>query len=123
MAVDNFTKQLDPVGMYIQRKIQEQPWYKKYANTITAVVGFLVTIAAYLGSTPFGVYPAAQSFIVIAGFLATVFGISQTRNGFSNSQIKKINKAAASFVDNTPLIPNEPVNLDAQIKEYNLRRE
>lgn len=106
--------------------IENQSWFRKNANTVTAIVGFLVTATAYLAATPFASHPYVQLAVMLIGFLGTVFGIKKTKNGFSDSQTETINDLVASYIDKTPLVVKElvdEVDLDALVAEFNKRVE
>lgn len=115
---------IDTAGAYIRKKAMGQSWFKKNANTVTAVLGLLATLLTWLASQPFAASENWQQVILIAGFVLTTLGVKKTPNGWSDSQIQKLADAEAHLVDNTPLIPwNESESsLKGQVKAYNKRQ-
>lgn len=115
---------IDTAGAYIRKKAMEQSWFKKNANTVTAVLGLLATLLTWLASQPFAASENWQKVILIAGFVLTILGVKKTPNGWSDSQIQKLADAEAHFIDKTPLIPwdKSESNLKGQIKAYNKRQ-
>lgn len=107
MATSPVDEFVDVTGVALNKQIQEQKWYQERANTITSAIGFLVTIASYAITQPIGASPVVQTAVLIVGFLATVFGVSQTKNGVSKSQVEKINHERAKVIGDTPLIVSE----------------
>lgn len=119
MAVGNSA---DLTGAIIGRIVQDQPWYKAHANTITTAVGFLLTLVTWLASSPFVDQPWAAPVIFIVGFVATVVGVKNTRNGFSPSQLRKIQDAQGEVIGETPLVVSgaeAESTLSEQIRKYN----
>lgn len=129
MALDAKSAQLDLTGAVIHQYVAEQSWFKKNANTVTTAAGFVATVVAWLASQPFAASPGWQMGILIVGFLATVLGVKTTKNGFSESQLDKINAAQAQFIGETPLVvePEESVEdeqtrLEGLISDFNEAR-
>lgn len=123
MAIDRENMFMDLTGSYLHRKVAEQSWYQENSNTVTTVVGLVLTAIAYLGTTPFSDSVLLQACIFFAGFVGTVFGVKFTPNGFSKSQVAKIQAARASMIGETPLVETSPEDLDARVAEYNNGRE
>lgn len=123
MALDKENLLLDVTGSYINRKFDEQTWYQENANTITTIVGFLATVLAWAAAQPFALDPRWEIGITLAGFVLTVFGVKNTKNGFSKSQVEKINRAQAEYIGTTPLVPDDDPDLDALVEAYNAERE
>ena len=119
------TMVVDGLARYLNDEINKQPWYKRNANTITAIGGFIATLIAALASTPFGADPRFQLAIFVVGFILTIFGVKVTPNGFSRSQQAKIAAAHAAAIDAVPFhpvteAPKEPekVSLEDEIANY-----
>ncbi|MDU3076419.1 MAG: hypothetical protein E7B29_08905 [Mixta calida] len=104
---------VDGLARYLNDEINKQPWYKRNANTITAVGGFIATLIAALATTPFAADPRFQLAVFVVGFILTIFGVKVTPNGFSRSQQSKIAAAHAAAIDSVPLAPEN----DARPKE------
>lgn len=104
MATSPLHEQVDITGAVLAQRVQAQKWYQEKANTVTSGVGFLVTVAAWAATQPFAAEPWVQVGILIVGFLATVFGVSQTKNGLSGSLIQKLDDDRAEVIGSTPLV-------------------
>lgn len=127
----------DIAASYINTRFAEQKWYQENANFITSAAGLVATILAWLVTQPIAEDPKVQMGILVAGFICTTLGVKVTKNGFSKSQIAKVNNAVAQTIDATPLIPvvteqdeEEPdeeedaaAALAAQVAEFNRAQE
>lgn len=118
-------------GAALRSLVEKQTWFQEHSNFVTTVIGFLATIAAWAATQPFATSPWAQSLIVLVGFAATAAGVSVTPNGFTNSQMRKINAAQADIIGSTKLVvpqfaPPEPElsaeALAEQVEEFNRER-
>ncbi|PRQ11706.1 hypothetical protein C1Y63_04675 [Corynebacterium sp. 13CS0277] len=91
---------LDFTGEYIYQQVKTQPWYRAHANTVTTIAGFLVTSVAWLASQEWAQNDTRiQTAVWAVGFLATIVGVRRTPNGWSASQLAKVNEARAGFID------------------------
>lgn len=128
--------QNDVVANYVNTKFAEQPWYRENANFITSVGGLLATILVWLGAQPIAEDPTIQMIILVAGFVLTTLGVKVTKNGFSKSQVAKVNAQVADHIDNTNLVHKDldlsPVedfiedtaeSLAERVAEFNRARE
>ena len=88
----------------------------------------MATLAAWAATQPFATEPWAQSIIILVGFIATSFGVSVTPNGFSESQMRKIEAEKAEIIGNTRLVVSEydapepettADDLNRQVAEFN----
>lgn len=135
MAIDRESALMDITGTFVHNKFKEQSWYQANANTITTLGGLLATVLAWVVTQPFAVDPRVQMGVLILGFILTVFGVKKTPNGFSKSQVAKIDEHRAEVIGSTPLISpvylgsdtteivnTEPVDYDREIAEYNAQR-
>lgn len=82
-----------------QTKIQEK------SNTVTVIVGFIITVmlavVTYAVESDISWLPYwLPQVIPFLGFLATAFGVNQTKNGMTMRQIEELNAKAAEMVDN-----------------------
>lgn len=120
-------------GAALNNLVERQSWYQERANLVTTVVGFLATVAAWAATQPFATEPWVQTFILVVGFLATAAGVSVTPNGFTKSQMKKINREQADLIGSTSLVSTEYLepeqepedqspSLESQVEEYNRER-
>lgn len=116
---------LDRTGTYLNQKFREQSWFRKNSNTVTAAAGLAATVVAWIASQPFAVSTGWQVFILIAGFVLSVLGVKNTPNGISNSQMSKINAAAAKHIGETPLVEGSvdddtgvQLSLDDMVRDF-----
>lgn len=138
MATYNPGIKSDIAASYINSRFAEQKWYQENANFITSAAGLVATILAWLVTQPIAEDPKVQMGILVAGFICTTLGVKVTKNGFSKSQIAKVNNAVAQNIDATPLIPvvEDPYEeeqfveddgtaeeLALQVEEFNRARE
>lgn len=137
MATYNPGIKSDIAASYINSRFAEQKWYQENANFITSAAGLVATILAWLVTQPIAEDPKVQMGILVAGFICTTLGVKVTKNGFSKSQVAKVNNVVAQNIDATPLIPvvTEPdeeetdveedaaAALAAQVEEFNRARE
>lgn len=85
------------MAAYAQRKLAEQKWYQKSKNTVVTAVGGLVTLAGsyatYLTATGTSM-PEWVTFVVGAiGFIATVVGVKNSKNGFTYQGAAQLQQA------------------------------
>ena len=137
MATYNPGIQSDIAASYINSRFAEQKWYQENANFITSAAGLVATILAWLVTQPIAEDPKVQMGILVAGFICTTLGVKVTKNGFSKSQVAKVNNVVAQNIDATPLIPVSPEpdievdpeddgaaeELALQVAEFNRTRE
>lgn len=137
MATYNPGIKSDIAASYINSRFAEQKWYQENANFITSAAGLVATILAWLVTQPIAEDPKVQMGILVAGFICTTLGVKVTKNGFSKSQIAKVNNVVAQNIDATPLIPVSPEpdievdpeddgaaeELALQVAEFNRTRE
>ncbi|MGN0095028.1 MAG: hypothetical protein ACI38U_03090 [Corynebacterium sp.] len=90
---------LEFIGHIINDKLNEQPKGRTVANTISAVVGAIVSIAAVALSMPIDLPDWAYLIIVAVTTLGTALGVKQTHNGFSESQRRKLQEWQAEYID------------------------
>lgn len=137
MATYNPGIKSDIAASYINSRFAEQKWYQENANFITSAAGLVATVLAWLVTQPIAEDPKVQMGILVAGFICTTLGVKVTRNGFSKSQVAKVNNVVAQNIDATPLIPVSPEpdievdpeddgaaeELALQVAEFNRTRE
>lgn len=90
---------LEFIGHIINDKLEAQPWGRKVANTVTALVGAVVTIAAGAMSMGINLPDWAMLTVICVTTLGTVLGVRETKNGFSDSQIEKLQQWQADYID------------------------
>lgn len=118
--IDSRNILIDSTGHILNTYLQQQKWYQENSNFITSAAGLLATVLAWAVAQPFAESASAQVLIFVAGFILTTVGVKFTPNGFSKSQVRKIEQARAGLIDETPLIAkdSEPSDLDAEVQEY-----
>lgn len=106
---------------------QDRTTPKKKSNTITVVIGAVVTtvitLLAYLLENDVSELPTwLPNVMPFLGFIATIFGVSKTPNGITDGQIRdvenKINELISKQPDGhtTPYIP-EPESVSVPSKD------
>ena len=126
-------KDTSAAGAALNNLVQRQSWFQEHSNFVTTVIGFLATVAAWAATQPFAAEPWVQTLILLVGFAATAAGVSVTPNGFTQSQLKKINEEQAEIIGSTSLVTPEylepeqepedhATDLSIQVEEYNLER-
>lgn len=90
---------LEFIGHIINDKIGEQPKGKKVANTLTALFGAIISIAAAALALPIDLPDWAYLIIVAVTTLGTALGVKTTKNGFSDSQVQKLRDWQAEYID------------------------
>lgn len=63
--------------------VEEQPWFRKYANTFVSIVSGLMTLAWWIVGTGIDIPHWATIVIGVVFFIASAFGIKKTRNGMT----------------------------------------
>lgn len=74
----------------VQQALQEQSWYRKYANTINTAVGIASTAAATVLSLGLNLPPAVSAALAGVGSLATILGVYRTTNGIQPSTAEQL---------------------------------
>lgn len=126
-------KDTSAAGAALNNLVERQSWFQEHSNFVTTVIGFLATVAAWAATQPFATEPWVQTLILLIGFAATAAGVSTTPNGFTQSQLKKINEEQAEIIGSTSLVATEYLepeqepedqspSLESQVEEYNRER-
>lgn len=90
---------LEFIGHVINDKISEQPKGKKVANTLTALFGAVISIAATALTLPVSLPDWVYLVIIAVTTLGTALGVKTTKNGFSDSQVQKLRDWQAEYID------------------------
>jgi hypothetical protein len=86
---DPFKQQVQAtIEAQLQRKIHEQPWFKKSSNTVTTAFTGLVTLAWWLTGTGLDLPSPVVNTIAGVLFLAQVLGVKATRNGTTSTTVR-----------------------------------
>lgn len=96
---------LEFMGLVLNDKIPKEGPTRKIANTIAAIVGSLVSIAAVALTLPIEIPDWGYLIIVAVTTLGTALGVRTTKNGFSPSQVEKIETWMAEYVDENHNLP------------------
>lgn len=99
MAGNPYVTDLGVIGEIVPAKYQAQPKWKEFSNTVTGIVGALVTIASFVVVIPLELPEWVYVIIVAITSLGTALGISQTKNGLTKSQLKKLEAWKADYID------------------------
>lgn len=86
---------LDLAGNYARNL----PWYKKYANAVTAGIIGLLSVLAVIASLGFAEHPAYVAAASIIGLVAQVFGVTRTKNQANQSVVNRLNELAGQNID------------------------
>lgn len=90
---------LEFIGHIINDRLDAQPWGRKVANTLTAFVGAVVSIAAGAMSMGVDLPNWAMLTVIAITTLGTALGVRSTKNGFSDSQVEKLQQWQAEYID------------------------
>lgn len=74
----------------LRSQLEQQPWYRKYANTVTAAVTALVGLLWTAVSAGVAVPPELIAGGLVLLQFAGVIGIKATRNGVTQRQIDEL---------------------------------
>lgn len=109
------TQTFGVIDQILDRVMERQPKRREKANTVTTIIGAVVTSALTLiaflveqGTALPGWTPVV---VTILGFLGTVLGVNRTKNGFTRSQVEALHREIEALVDaregdkTTPHVP------------------
>lgn len=103
------------LGKVIREKMEGSPKTRKFANTVTVAIGVAVTAAGQALALPLDLPQWAMWIILAVTLIGTLFGVSVTQNGWSPSQIKKLEQWMAEYIDeNHSLVGVEEVGAPSQ---------
>ncbi|AVD99798.1 membrane protein [Gordonia phage Flapper] len=80
----------------LRATLERQPWYKRFANTVTTAVGALALIAWLLTSNGIGIDPAIVTAVGSALGVLTTLGVLKTPNGVTPRGVATVQVAAVS---------------------------
>ncbi|WLP91310.1 hypothetical protein [Gordonia sp. NB41Y] len=78
----------------LRELMQEQPWWRRFANAVTAGVGATTMILWLLVTNGVDVPAQVQTGIASAIAILTTLGVLQTRNGLTPRGIDRVEQAA-----------------------------
>ena len=81
---------MDDLAEVLRARLAEQPWYRRSANTVTALVTLGVNVLWVLASVGVDVDPAVIGGVAAAIQVLGVVGIRLTPNGVTERQIRDI---------------------------------
>lgn len=96
---------LEFMGYVLNEKIPEEGPARKVANTVAAFIGSLVSIAAVALTLPIEIPDWGYLIIVGITTLGTALGVRTTKNGFSPSQVERIEAWQSEWVDKHHNLP------------------
>jgi len=85
------------LAAYAQRKLAEQSWWKKSSNTVTTAIGGLTTLGGtlvtYYATQGTSVPQWLTIIIAAVGFIGTIIGVKNTKNGFTYQGAAQLQQA------------------------------
>lgn len=81
---------IDLLGNLLREQLAAQPWFKRYANTVTSAVGFLVGVVWLLVSSGVHLPAEVTSGVLLLVSALTVAGVKLTPNGVTEKQVVEI---------------------------------
>lgn len=79
----------------VRRALEEQSWYRKYANTVNSTVGIASTVAATVLSLGLDLPGWVTASLVAVGALGTILGVSRTTNGIQPQTASQLRNAVS----------------------------
>lgn len=86
-------RSLEWVALQARRRLEEQPWWRRKANTVTVLLGSLATLLLFLAGE-FSGTEYGEWIGVAAGWVGTVYGVFRTRNGVTEREVVELEVAA-----------------------------
>ena len=74
----------------LKRQLEEQPWYRRFANTVTSAVGGVLLIAWLLTTSGVDLPDGVEKGVASAIALLTVLGVLKTKNGLTPRTVEDI---------------------------------
>ena len=100
MSIDSGTTIIDEL---VARVVKDEPLRKKKANTIVTTIGSVITVLLTLATYWLQADTSAPSWlppiVLILGAIGTVFGVSKTKNGVTDSVAEALRGGLASLID------------------------
>ncbi|WLP90265.1 hypothetical protein [Gordonia sp. NB41Y] len=78
----------------LRAQLQEQPWYRRFANAATSAVGAVSLIVWLLVANGVDIPVQVQTGIASAIAVLTTLGVLNTRNGLTPRGIDRVEQAA-----------------------------
>lgn len=83
------------IGDLLRPVLESQPWYRKFANTATSLVGLVIAIVWTALSTGINLPQQVVVGVLVAIAALTTVGVKNTRNGITERQLAEIERYAA----------------------------
>lgn len=99
MSKTAYANDLEFINDLIAHKLDKQPAAKKFANTVTTAIGTAITILSQIMLAPLELPDWVMWVALALTTLGTLLGVSNTKNGFSDSQITKLRQWQAEYLD------------------------
>lgn len=80
------------ITIILERKLQEQTWFRRYSNTITTAFTGLMTLAWWLTSTRIDLPEWSVYAIGALLWLGQIVGVKRTKNGVTPSVIDAVTR-------------------------------
>lgn len=78
----------------LRHQLEAQPWYKRFANTVTGIIG-AITVAIWLAASAGLELPSeVTKWITLGIVVATVLGLYKTPNGTTPREVENLENLA-----------------------------
>lgn len=85
---------MDQLSELLQDALANQPWYRRYANTVTTLVGLGVNVLWILLSVGVNIDPSVIVGVAAAIQALGVVGVRVTPNGITERQVAELEQYA-----------------------------
>ncbi|QCQ91721.1 hypothetical protein [Rhodococcus sp. SGAir0479] len=83
------------IGDLLRPVLESQPWYRKFSNTATSLMGLVVSIVWTIIASGMGLPNQIVVGVLVAIAALTTVGVKNTPNGITERQITEIERYAA----------------------------
>jgi hypothetical protein len=97
--------------------LDQQPWWRRYANTITTAAGGIVTMGTWVATTDLGLPHPAQAAVGAIVFGASVVAARATRNGTTPRGSKELLGAVVPAITDALAPRNDAPGLDQLVAQ------
>lgn len=74
----------------LRQTLESQPWYRRFANTVTSAVGALFLILWFIASMGWDIPDGVEKGVASGIALLTVLGVLKTKNGLTPRTVEDI---------------------------------
>lgn len=89
-ASDNPIDVPDWITIVLEKKLHEQKWYQKYANTVTTAITGLLTLVWWLVSTGISLPSWTVYAVGVLLWVGEIVAVKQTKNGVTPSVVDAV---------------------------------